>query len=459
MHKARENEFQPWLAEVKATMGLAYPLVLTNFSQALIPATDVVLLGWAGHDKLAAGALGVNLFNACMIFGVGLVSASAPMIARSLGQRSHNVRDVRRTVRQAMWAAVAAVIPMWLLLWHAEALLLLLGQDRALAHDAAYLVRPMMFGMLPLFLYVVLRSFVSALERPGCALAVGSIAVVSNAVVNYALIFGRWGLPALGLFGAGLGSALSNLLMFLGLAAIVAVHPHLRRYRLFGRFWRADWPRFHMVWRLGLPIAVTLALEVTVFNAAVFLMGMLGPAELAAHAVAIQIASLAFMVPLGIAQATTVRVGLASGRKDRTGVTRAGWTAFAITMMFMSGTAAIMLFAPNALIGLFMNISDPINAQIVALATSFLTVAALFQLVDGAQAVGAGMLRGLHDTAMPMVFAAIGYWGIGLGTALLFAFHMKRGGVGIWYGLAMGLASVAIMVIARWARRQQLGLA
>jgi len=448
-----------WQArEVRATIAIAYPLILTNLAQALIQTTDVVLLGWAGPRFLAAGALGVNLFNACMVFGVGLVTASAPMMARALGARSHNVRDVRRTVRQAMWAAVAVSLPMWLLLWHAEAILLAFHQDAGLAHDAGRLVRPMMFGMLPLMLYFVLRSFVSALERPGWAFLVGAAAVCFNALLNYALIFGRFGLPALGLRGAGIGSACSNLLMFVGMAIVVMRHRHFRRYHLFGRFWRADWARFRQVWRLGLPIAVTLGLEITIFNAAVFLMGLIGAAELAAHAVAIQIASLCFMVPLGLAQAATVRVGFAFGRQDRRGIARAGWTAFAITMGFMAVPAGLMLIAPRLLVGLFMDVRDPANAHVVALTVSFLTVAALFQWVDGAQSVGAGMLRGLHDTAMPMVFAGVGYWVIGLGTALLFGFGLHWGGLGIWIGLAAGLATAAALMMTRWVRREALGL-
>ncbi|MBA2934953.1 MATE family efflux transporter [Sphingomonas sp. CGMCC 1.13654] len=447
-----------WKQEVRATLALAYPLVLTNLAQALIPSTDVVLLGWAGPRVLAAGALGVNLYNACMIFGVGVMIAASPMMAKALGQRSHNVREVRRTVRQSLWAAVALVIPIWLLLWHAEGLLLLFRQDPKLAHEASHLVRPMMFGMLPLFVYQVLKSFVSALERPGWAFAVGAFAVFSNAILNYALIFGHFGLPALGLFGAGLGSTISNSVMALGLAIVVTRHKRFRRYHLFGNFWKADWPRFMHVWRLGFPIAVTLGMEVTIFNAAVFLMGLIGEPELAAHAVAIQIASLCFMVPLGIGQATTVRVGLAYGRRDRVGVTRAGWAAFAVTMAFMVALAALMLLAPRLLVGLFIEARTPADAHVVDLAVAFLTVAALFQLVDGAQAVGAGMLRGIHDTAVPMVFAALGYWVIGFGTAILFAFHLGWGGVGVWIGLAAGLATAAVLMMTRWSRREKLGL-
>lgn len=455
---AEQNSGALWRNEVRETLSLAWPLVLTNLAQALIPATDVVLLGWAGKRMLGAAALGVNLVNGCAIFGAGLVTATAPMIARSLGRRAHSLRETRRTVRQSMWAAVALVIPIWLLLWHAEAILRLFDQDPLLAHRAAELVRPMMFGILPLLFYFVLRSFVSALGHPGWALAIGLVAACSNAIVNYTLIFGRFGVPPLGLFGAGLGSALSNLLLFAGLAVVVTRERSFRRYRLFGNFWHPDWQRFRDVWRLGAPIGITLGMEVTIFNAAAFLMGIIGTAELAAHAVAIQIAALCFMVPLGIAQATTVQIGLAHGRNDPRGVARAGRVAFGMTMAFMVCTATLMLAFPRALVSLFMDVRNPANAHVVALAVSFLAVAALFQLVDGAQAVGAGMLRGLQDTAVPMAFAALGYWGIGLGTAILFAFYLGWGGIGIWFGLAIGLASVATLMIGRWMLRGRLEL-
>ena len=332
LQRAARSKLPLWRAEARATLLLAYPLILTNVAQALIHATDVVLLGWVGPRTLAAGALGVNLFTACLIFGMGLVTAAAPMMARELGARRHSVRDVRRTVRQAMWAAVAICIPFWLLLWQAEPILLAFGQEPALAADAARFVRALQWGMLPFLFYLILRSFVSALEKPLWSLVIGALAVIFNGLVNYALIFGKAGMPELGLLGAGIGSAVSNLLMFVGMALVVSYHRSFRRYRLFGRFWRADWPRFRQVWQLGLPIAVTLALEVTIFNAAVFLMGLISTASLAAHAIAIQIAALSFMVPLGIAQAVTVRVGLAFGL---------GWEGVGIWIGLAAGLAVV----------------------------------------------------------------------------------------------------------------------
>jgi MATE family multidrug resistance protein len=246
--------------------------------------------------------------------------------------------------------------------------------------------------------------------------------------------------------------------MFGGLALVLLFDRKFRRFHIFGRFWRADWPRFRQLWRLGLPIAATLVFEVTIFNAAVFLMGLISADAIAAHSIAIQIASVAFMVPLGFGQASTVRVGRAYGARDEAGITRAGWTAYALGVGFMALTASLMLFAPRLLIGGFLDLSEPENANVVRLAVTFLAFAALFQLVDGAQVVGAGMLRGLHDTRVPMIFAAIGYWGIGFPLGAVLAFPLGMEGVGIWIGLATGLAVVAVLMTVRWARRERLGL-
>ncbi|HEX8654143.1 MAG TPA: MATE family efflux transporter, partial [Allosphingosinicella sp.] len=279
-----------------------------------------------------------------------------------------------------------------------------------------------------------------------------------NGVINYGLIFGAFGLPKLGLLGAGIGSATANLFMFLGMAAVVMLHPRFRRYRLFGRFWRADWARFREIWHIGLPIAVTLGLEITVFNAAVFLMGLIGAESIAAHAVAIQIAALTFMVPLGLGQAVTVRVGLAYGRRDREGVRVAGWTSFLLGVGFMTVMALLIIAIPDRLVLAVLGEVTAENAAVYSLAVSFLIVAAFFQIFDGAQAVGAGMLRGLQDTRVPMLFAAFGYWIVGLAVSVWLGFGLGWEGVGIWIGLASGLAVVAFLMITRWMRRERLGL-
>ena len=447
-----------WLEELKATLALSWPLVLTNVAQNALMTSDVILMGWLGADALAAGALGTNLYFALMIFGIGLVSATSPLVAEELGRRRHAVREIRRTVRQGLWSACAIAVPIWLVAWWGEAILLAMGQEPALAAAAGGYIRSLMWSLLPFLFYLVLRSFLAALERPGWALVVGLLAIPLNLAIAWVLMFGQLGFPRLGLAGAGIATTLSSTFMFLGLALVVVLDRRLRRYHLFGRFWRADGARFRALWRIGLPIGLTLAFEVTIFNAAALLMGRIGASELAAHAIALQIASFTFMVPMGVGQAVTVRVGLAFGAGDRDGVTRAGWTAFALGVGFMVFTALLMVLVPHALVGVFLDLADPKNAPVVAFAVSFLFLAALFQLADGAQAVGAGMLRGLQDTRVPMMFALFGYWGIGLPVGVALGFWTPLRGTGIWIGLALGLLVVAALMLWRWTQRERLGL-
>jgi MATE family multidrug resistance protein len=447
-----------WRDELRATLLLAWPMILSNLTMMLIGVTDVILLGWLGPRELAAGALGHNLAIFCAIFCMGLVTATAPMMASEKGRMAHSVRDIRRTFRQGLWVCCSVMVPIWAFLWNTEAILVATGQQPDLAANAAIFVRAYMWSILPFLGFLVLRNFVAALEKPVWATVVACGAVVLNAVVNYGLILGHYGLPQLGLMGAGIGSTITNVVQFGVMALVVSFHPKFRRYHLFGRFWRPDWPRFRQIWRLGMPIGVTMGFEGGVFAVAILLMGLINEASVAAHAVAIQIASLTFMVPMGLGQAATVRVGLAFGRNDADGITKAGWTAFVLGTGFMAAMALGIYSFSEALIGIFVTPVDAETTQVFNLAVSFLMVAAIFQIVDGAQVVGAGMLRGLHDTKVPMYFAAFGYWVVGIGVGGWLAFRGGWDGVGVWTGLATGLAVVSVLMLVRWSMRARLGL-
>lgn len=448
----------PWLLEAKAMLALSWPMVLTNVAQTAMTATDVVMMGHLGPEALAAGALGANLYTAVLIFGIGMMGAVAPMLSIELGRNRHAVREVRRTVRQGFWVAATLVGPMWLFLWQGEAVLRAMKQDPALSQAAASYVHTLQWSLLPFFCYLVLRGFLAALQRPFWALAVVLFAVAFNAFANWCLMFGRLGFPALGLPGSGLATSMSSTLMVLGLAFVVMRDRNFRRFRLFGRFWVPDWPRYRALWRLGLPIGATLAFEMIIFNGAALLMGLLGATSLAAHAIAIQIASLSFMVPLGIGQAGTVRVGRAFGSGDRDGIARAGATALTLSTSFMTLMALVMLFAPQLLVSPFLDAGKPGAEAVAALAMHFLLFAAIFQIADGAQVVGSSILRGLGDTRIPMIFAALGYWGIGLPLSAMLGFWTPLAGSGIWIGLAIGLSVVAVLMLWRWWQRERLGL-
>jgi MATE family multidrug resistance protein len=442
-----------WGAEVRATLSLAWPLVITNLAQVALGLTDVIMMGWLGADALAAGALATNLNFALVILGIGLLTATQPLMASELGRNRHSVREVRRTVRQGFWSAIVIAVPCWLILWHGEPILRVLGQEPRLAAEAGHYLRTLMWSNLPFFAYGVLRNFVSVLERPRVATLVGLAGIGVNALLVWALMFGKLGAPALGLAGAGIGTTLTNVFLFAALAAIIGLDRRFRRYHLFGRFWRADWPRFRHIWRLGLPIALTLGFEVTIFNASALLMGLISATAVAAYSVAIQMAAFSFMVPLGLGMAATVRVGRAFGARDWQAATRSGWTAWWLAIAYACCSATVMLTCGRPLVGVFLDFATPANQPVIELAITFLMFAGMFQFVDGTQAATSGMLRGLHDTRVPMWLAAIGYWVVGLPVGIVLAFHFGLGGSGIWIGLCAGLAMAAVLLTARWIRR------
>ena len=448
---------RPWRDELRSTLALAWPLILANLTQQLIQATDVLLLGRLGATPLAAATLALNLTWTFSIFLLGLITASSPMMATALGQRFNAVRDVRRTFRAGLWLLVIVMPPYSLLMWNAGGLMMTLGISAELAAQGQTFLRAYMWIVAPWLLFQLLRNFVAAVERPRIVLWLSIGGIFLNALVSWALIFGHFGLPALGLVGSGLGSTITWLIMCAALIAVISTDRRFRRFHLFGHWWRFDRQRTVAMLKLGWPIGATMGLEIGVFALAAYFMGWIGAPAVAAHAVALQLAALTFMVPLGLGQAATVRVGLALGRKDEAGVARAGWTAWVLGLLFMATMALVMWGIPRQLITLFLE-DAPANAVVIGLAVSFLRVAAAFQLVDGAQVIGAGMLRGLHDTRWPLLFALVGYWVVGLGIGSWLAFAADWKGVGIWVGLASGLAVVAALMLARWIMRERLRL-
>jgi MATE family multidrug resistance protein len=446
-----------WLAEARLTLALAWPLVLTNLSQFALTFTDTLFLGHVGTEALAAATLGGNLFFAALAPGFGMALAAAPMCAQTRGRGRGFLRGMRRDIRAALWACVAATLPVWAVLWHTEALLLGIGQDPVLAALAGDYVRALMWGMPMFFLFVVLRGFLAAEQRPGAALAVAFAAVVAHVPLNLWLIFGGLGLPPMGVVGAGIATAISEALMFLGLLGLIARDRHLRRFRILGRFWRFDPARLREVAAIGLPIAGAMALEIGVFATAALAIGWFGAVPVAAHAIAVQMASATFMVPMGIAQAATARVGLMTGAGRLREAAQAGWIAIGLGCGFMALSCVTLLAFAGAIASLFLDAGNPGAAETAALATSLLIVAGLFQLADGLQSVAAGALRGLKDTRVPMLLTGFGYWVAGLPLGLALALPLGMGALGIWFGLALGVFLVAGLMLARWMRLSATG--
>jgi MATE family multidrug resistance protein len=437
--------------ELRAMLALALPLALTQIAQVLVHTTEVVLLGRLSAQALAAASLGAALFHTGFMFAVGVVSATAPLIALAKGARKP--RALRRAVRQGLWVTLALSLPLGLLLaLTARPLLALMGQDPHLLPLTEAYVRMAVLGLPFGVGFIVLRSFTSAFGKTSAVLWATLFAVTLNVPFSWAVIFGHLGLPAMGTMGAGLGVAVTYALMFLALLLYSLSAKPFRRFAILGRFLRPDWQTFREILKVGVPIGGTLLMEVGIFATSALLMGLIGTESLAAHQVTVQIASTAFMVPLGISHAATIRVGLAEGARDRTGVRRAGFTALGLGTAFMGATGLLFWFSAEHLVGLFFAADAPGAAEAIVLASSFLRVAALFQLVDGMQVIGIANLRGFKDTRVPMGLAAFGYWVVGFPTCILLGFYTPLGGIGIWMGLAVALSVVAVMVVWRFER-------
>jgi len=437
-----------WL-EVKALSKLAAPLAATQVAQMLILATDTLMLGHLSKEALAAATLGNNVFIMAWLVGLGPASAVPAMIAHIIGARADDRAGVRNVLRMGLWAVALLSAPLLLVLAFTRDILILLGQDPALADGASLFMSTLMWGLPFSIAYQVLRNFSTAVNKPMMPLIVAALAVAFNALGDYVLIFGHFGFPRLELFGSGLASALSNVFSCLAMLAFVLLEPRLKQYRVLHRWARPHWAHLREIFTLGMPIGLTMMFEVALFVAAAFVMGLFGADALAAHQIAITVPSITFMVPLGIGMAATVRVGLAKGAGDDVEARRAGFAALAMATAFMAVTSALLLLFPRFIAGLWLP-DLPENTPVLALAVSFLMVAAGFQLADGLQVTASLSLRGLKDARAPMLIAAASYWLCGFPICLWLGFTLGLQGFGIWLGLAFGLMVAAAALVWRF---------
>ena len=445
-----------WSAELRATFALAWPLVIAQLAQTALTTTDVIMMGWLGPQALAAGTLATTFLMPFLLFGIGIVGAVAPFVAQARGAR--DIKAIRRIARQGFWVAILLAMLLIPVILQIRPVFTLLGQDPLATIRAEEYIQVAVWMLFPALAIIVPRSLLSAFEATRIILAITVGGVVVNAIGNYLLMFGTLGLPRLELRGAALSTLLTNIVMFALMLAYVLRHRRFKRFHVLIRFWKPDWPRFREIFRIGTPIGLTVLAEVGLFTAAALLMGRIGTDEVAAHAIALQCASMAFMVPLGLGIAATVRVGHAYGRSDPEGIRKAGWTAFALGVGFMAMASILFLTLGPVIVTWFLDPRVPENAHALGLAAAFLAVAGVFQLVDGAQVVAAHALRGLSDTKIPMLLAILGYWGVGLPISYMLGFVAGWEGVGIWIGLASGLAFVAVVLVTRFAMRERLGL-
>ena len=433
-------------AHIRTILALGLPLIGGHIAQIMIGITDTVMLGWYGVDALAAVTLGSSYFFALFIFGSGAALAVMPMVA-SFAAEGDQI-GLRRATRMGMWLSTGfGLLALPLMIWSAP-VLRLLGQDAVLAENVSSYLSVAGYGIVPALLVMVLKSYLAALERTQVVLWITVVAALVNGLANYMLIFGNWGAPELGLKGAAYASVLSQIAALIGvvLYAIFALPEHA----LFQRLWRADTQMMWRVFKLGMPIGLTLLCEVGLFSATAVLMGWLGTVPLAAHGIAVQLSAITFMVHLGLSNVATIRAGNAFGRRDAFHMRRGGVAVTVMSLVFALLTIVVFLAIPEPLLSLFMQDNEPQKAEIIAIGVGLLALAALFQLVDGLQVISLGLLRGVQDTRMPMIIAAISYWCIGIPCSYILGFKFGLGAIGVWMGLVTGLGAAAILLSWRF---------
>ncbi|PTX45993.1 MATE family multidrug resistance protein [Gemmobacter caeni] len=439
------------ITHLRALLALGLPLVGSHLAQMLLHVVDTVIVGWYGVAELAAVVIGGSCFFVVFVLGAGFAQAVMPMVAQALGRGDET--EVRRATRMGLWLSIGCGLIAYPLFWWAEPILLAAGQKPEVAALARDFLRIAGLGLAPALLVMTLKSYLAALERTQVVLWLTLGAVFVNGALCYALVFGHWGAPELGVRGAGLASALVQLLTSAALALYAGWLPELRRFHLFQRFWRPDWHAMGLVFRLGWPIGLTGLAESGLFQATALMMGWIGTVQLAAHGIAMQVTALGFMLHLGLSNAATVRTGRFAGAGDWGNLRRGALVAIAISATVGLAQVALYLSYPEPIVGLFIDHANPEAAEIIAFGSLLLAFAAAFQLADAAQVLALGFLRGVHDTRVPMWIASFAYWAVGIPTSWFLAFRAGLGGTGLWLGLVIGLLIASALLMWRfWSR-------
>ena len=441
---------RPLTAEFISTLSLALPVMGSNLTQSLKHLTDAVMLGWYGVEELAAGVLGSTLLTLVFLVGSGCAMATVPLAASAEG--SGETWRVRRVIRMGLWISLLFGLIVQAPLWHTEHFMLLLGQKPLTASLAADYMRIAMLSLFPALGIMALKSFFFALVRPQIVLWATLSGALLNIVANYALIFGNWGFPELGVKGAAIATIASHGLAFTVMVAWATTDSSFKRYSLFANFFRSDWPIAREVFRLGWPISATLIAETGFFAATAVMMGWIDTESLAAHGIVLEIAAFMFMIYLGLANAVTVTVGRALGARNRDQIVLASMAATILTVAVVVLAILVFVLLPETLIRAFLDSSTENAARVVEIGVTLALVAAMFQIGDALQVVGLGLLRGLKDTKLPMFIAALSYAMIGLPCSYVLGFTFGFAGPGVWFGFVIGLTTAAVLLYLRFWR-------
>ena len=424
---------------------LAYPVVLSQLGHIMVSVADSVMVGRLGTLPLAAASLGNSIFTVVMVFGLGLSFSITPLVANADGRQ--NKKRISLLLLNGVLVSSIAGFLLFIAGYLITPLLFKLNQPAEVVHLAVPYFYILCFSMVPLMVFQGFKQFAEGLSLIQQSMYITVFANLLNIAGNYVLIYGKFGAPALGLTGAAISTAFSRVMMAFIMGYYVLHADRLKQYRLHLKKEFINFRYMMRLLRLGLPISMQMVLEVGAFTFSAIMMGWLGAKELAAHQIAISMASLTYMMASGIAAAATIRVSNLSGQGNLAERQKAGYSSMLLAILFMT-TAGLILISAHGLIPTFY-VDDP---EVISLAGGLLIIAALFQISDGVQVVGLGALRGLEDVKMPSIISLIAYWIIALPVGYSLAFLLNAGVYGIWTGLLVGLTAAAILLFFRFRK-------
>ncbi len=440
-------------SELKASLQLASPLVAALLAQIAMEIVNMVMLGKLSANALAAGGLGTSIFLLLLVICNGIFSATGVMIARDYGAKNH--AEINLTLSQSLYLAIIISIPCFFILRWIPHFLIAIGQDPEIIALTSIFLHALSWGMPGLIGYLALREFVSALSFTRLIMFLSIIFVPFAALLNYLFMYGKLGFKPLGIAGVGYSNAIMEWCLLGGMLYFIFKSKKMRSYFNFHRGQAINWTKIREIIKLGLPVSITMGLEAGLFSVTNILMVYFGVNALAAHQIALQCATFAFMFPLGFAQATAIRVGQNLGSGSVQNAKYAGYIGLSLGAGIAIITAIIFLTIPTSIIHLFIRFNEHNEQTLIPIAVSFMSVMALFQIVDAAQVIMNGALRGLKDTFVPMWLGLLSYWLSGLLSGYILAFKLELGGIGLWWGLGIGISVSAMLLILRFNYRIQ----
>ncbi|WP_346854108.1 MATE family efflux transporter [uncultured Draconibacterium sp.] len=444
-------KIQEFIPFYKRNLALAFPIVLSQIGQVTVSLVDNMMVGHVGTVELAAAAFANSVFMIGMVFGMGITFGLTPLVGKAYGNN-----DLKKTVvwlKNGVFSNIVSGFGLAMVMFGIYFLLPLMGQTSEVLNLAGPYYLLLCASYIPFVLFFTFKQFFEGLGNTKMAMQITLTANVVNVLVNYVFIFGKFGFPELGLNGAGIGTLVSRLIMPVLFSFYVVRHSRYRRYFLMAHFQPLLKQNVISILKIGLPIGLQLIVEVSAFGIGAVMMGWLGETPLAAHQVALGLATFSYMIALGVSQANTIRVSHQMGIKDYTSMRRAAYASTHLVLVFMSFTALLFILARNFLPYLFTS-----DIEVIKISAGLLIIAAIFQLFDGLQVSMLSTLRGMADVTVPMFVAFIAYLLVGIPVSYVFAFVLNAGPQGIWYGYLVGLGTAGILFYFRfWKNLKKLG--